>query len=296
MIAQQSGVATSPSDLLSALATFAAANGWTVSTVSVGRVFRNTGVVVGVHSDSTNVLMRGAITYNGAANWDAQTGAHSANCVCDVGAGPYTAYDFFVGDEEGVPYLNVAVEITSGIYRHFAIGSLVKQGAYTGGTYVDCVNHSDALVTSSDANSTQHQYICDSGTSVGTAHLYVDYDSKTNNYQVIGNAGDFTTTKCCGTMRQGSVDCMFQNNGVQAWNLRNLMAPLNYYANRASNLRSPMGRISNMRLVSMANLLPREVITVGGADWVVMPCIQRSFVIDNVTPSSANYGYAYKLP
>jgi hypothetical protein len=292
----QTGIASDPADLMNKLTTFAGANGWTVSAATTGAVYRKDIVNVGFTTDSDEIFLRGSVGYSGAAAWNAQPNNSGQNVVIDCGTGPFTAYHFFVGDEDGSDYIHAVIEVSAGHYRHFSFGEMIKHGSYTGGTYVDGTNWQNDTVNQHNPDSAQHQVICDANTSGGTGHVYVDFDGKTNNWQRILGEGTFTTTNGLGSMRSNGISAIWPFLGVQPWNLRNNMTPLTYFVNRASSLRSPVGRIPNMRALGLHNLVPGETLSIGGDDWMCFPIIQRTETFVNTIESSGMYGYAFKLP
>lgn len=296
----ETGTATDPADLISKLGTFATGDGWTVSSVTGGVVFRKDTVVVGVATDSDEIFLRGAITFNGGAAWNAQTNNSGTTLTINCGAGPFPSYHFWSGAEDGADYLHVAFEIASGIYRHFVMGELVKSGAYTGGVYVDGVFWSTSTTQQNSPYNTSSQTVCDSDGGIITAHVWADYDSKTNNWQLVDTGNNVSNAnRMTGSGRSQSMTDYISTIGVMSWNLRNIMHPLNYFANRASSLRSPIGRIPDMRKIGMQDLVPTEIITIGGDDWMVLPVVQRTDSFNNspsAIPSSGYLGYAYRMP
>lgn len=295
----ETGIASSPSDLVSKLATFAAANGWTISPGTTGSVFIKGDIVVGMIGNASDVSLRGALAYNGAAAWNAQTNNAGQSTTCDTGAGPFTAYHFFAGAEATKEYLHVAVEVSAGHFRHFSLGSLIKQGTYTGGTYVDSTNWANSTTNQNIPDSGSHQVICDANADTGNGQVWCDYDAKTNNWQIIRTASQTTTTLGTGNVRDQGISQMFMSLGYQRWNLRQLLAPLQYFVNRASSLKSPIGRIPDMRMVGMQNLVAGDEVTVGSDTWLVFPMIQRTDSWgsgNSAIESSGHYGYAYLLP
>jgi hypothetical protein len=296
----ETGTATDPADLISKLATFAAGDGWTVNTPVSGRVFVKDTVVVGMDTDADEVFLRGAIAYDAGAAWDAQTNNAAITVAVNCGAGPFPSYHFFSGEEDGACYLHAAVEISAAIYRHFVFGELIKSGSYTGGVYVDGTRWSATAGTTNNPDSTFHQTICDANnsSSAETGHIWVDYDGKANNWQRV-RPSTSADTACYGGTRSSSIDAYLSSVPFMDWNLRNLMKPLRYFANRASGLRSPIGRIPHMRFIHMDNLTPTEQFTLGGDTWIVLPITQRTESFGSGSssiPSSGMYGYAYRLP
>lgn len=291
----ETGISTGPADLLSKLNTFAVANGWTNGAATGGNVLSKNGVYCGLTTDADEIFARGALGYNGSNAWNAQTNNSGLTVAINCGTGPFTAYHLFAGDELGCEYLNLVVEYAAGRFRHLAIGQMIKHGSYTGGTYVDGVNWNNSTSYQNNPESGNHQVICDANTGSGTGHFWCDYDAKSNNWQrVITTAG---TGNALGSARSNGMGQMFPNLGVQNWNLRNNLAPLTYFANRASNLRSPVGRIPNMRILGINNLEPGETLSIGGVDWMCFPIVQRTEGSQpNTVETSGFYGYAYRLP
>jgi hypothetical protein len=298
-VAYQTGAASDPADFLSKLGTFAAANGFTVDTVSGGVVFHADDIVVGANAGASAISLRGGTAYDGGAAWNAQTNAATTNAIMDsLGVGPYTAYHFFVGDEDGDRYVHAALEITAGLFRHLAFGQLVKYGTYTGGVYVDAVDWSQSSNHANQPTSVQHSVICDANyTGSSGAHVYIDYDSKTNNFQYVRN--DSTTPYCIGSCRsQGIYAPLIAAQGAK-WNVRTPMFPMEYFTTRASSLYSAIGRIPHMRYLSLRNLGPGDEITVGGETWKCFPIVQRttSSGSSSSTVNASQYdGYAYLMP
>lgn len=299
-MAYETGAASSPADLLSKLATFAAANGWTVSTPTSGRVFEKGTIFCGANSDANGFSLRGCLSYNAGAAWNAQPNASSQTPYCNTGAGPFTAYHFFIGEEGTSDYINVVVEISVGVYRHAIICGVVKAGAWTGGTYVDSVFHDTGATRINLPESPWHRYIADTdhtqigGTVCGS--MYCDADGRVNSWSPIYAYDNLAVENAIGSMRTRGMLWNLYNVGYARWNLRTILEPIWIFQNRGSSLRSPAGRLPNMRFVNMINFTPGDLYTVGGETWQVFPVIARTETWDaspSTTPSSAHHGYAY---
>src|SRR5690606_24499136 len=137
----ETGVADSPIDLLTKLMVFVELNGWTADGGSSGFVIYNgasgIGIFAGVQATSNELQTRACLGFSGGLAWNAQPGNAGVTHVMNLGAGPYTAYHFWVGDEDGNDYVHVTVEKTAGEFRHWALGRLVPFGSITGGVYCD---------------------------------------------------------------------------------------------------------------------------------------------------------------
>lgn len=298
-VAYETGSASSTADLLTKIAAFAASNGFTVSAVTGGQVFHSGSIVVGVNAAATQINMRGATAFNPANAWNLQTNAPAKTAVMScVSSGPYVGYFAFCGDEGGQKYLHVVLELTSGKYRHLCFGQLVKSGSYTGGVYVEGVNWSQSTSHINVPDSGLHNTVCDSRSDfTGTNHMYIDYDSKANNFQDITNISSHSTTKCSGNTRSLSMwDSLYKAQNMK-WNIRTPLFPLEYFVGRPSALWSPIGRIPNMRYVNLRAIGPEDEIEIGGETWKCFPMVQRQdFAVANTVESSGYYGYAHLMP
>lgn len=304
-VAYEAGVASSPADLISKLGTFAAANGWTVSAATVGVVFRNGDINVGVNTDASIIYLRGAVGYDSGAAWNAQPGASPQNISSNVGAGPYTAYHFFVGDEADSDHVHCALEIEAGIYRHISFGRVVPYGVITGGTYVDAVWWQSGVTNANLLQTSSHRHICRAAATTGGisgwAHLWCDYDSKTDNWQINNLGGAFPRTESLfGSCGPGLGACLFNALtlvGGMKWNLRTTLHPLEYAVGRPESLTTTVGRIPNMRQLSLTNYAPGDEIAIGGETWKVFPIMRRNIATPPAGQINSDlYGYAYLMP
>lgn len=296
----ETGVANTPVDLLTKLITFLTGSpGWTANVPASGDIVLENGTIFcGIDATSTAWDSRGCLSFDGGLAWNAQP--NNAGVTNNVlwGAGPYTAYHFYAGDEDGNEYAHVTVEISAGSFRHWALGSLVKSGAYTGGTYVDSVRADTSALSMNQQDSIAHRSICDANHSTAqTSHIWIDYDSKSNNWQTVGRAADTASDRCLGSFRDQGMWTPFWATGPQEWNLRTPLFPAMYFANRASSLRSPIGRIPNFRFMNMRNITPGEIVTYGSQQWHCFPMlIRRDSVPSTGNISTLHYGYAHLRP
>lgn len=297
-IAYETSVASSPADLLTKLAIFAAANGWTVNSPISGRVFIKGDIKVGAFGAAASFDLRGCLGYDSGAAWSAQPGSATVTTSSNVGAGPFTGYHFWAGDEGGVDYIHAAIEIADGDFRHFTFGQLIKAGSYTGGVYVDSVSWNTAGTIAGDASNSAQRGICDANTSAASGHIWADYDSKTNVWQLVAGWNNVSTNLMLGSTRHNSLYSGLFRSGVMTWNFRTPFFPMRYFANRAASLRSPLGRIPNMRFINLRNIAPKDEITIGGETWKCFPIVRRGIVESSGGPpaNSWYYGYAYLMP
>jgi hypothetical protein len=306
MVTYETGVATDPADLLSKLITFITANGWTSSAPASGdAVIHNGGsgiIYAGIDATTTQWQRRGCTGYSGAAAWNAQPGAATVTDILDLGAGPYTAYHFYLGDEDGYEYVHVSVEISANIFRHWTIGQLVPSGTYDGGVYCDSTEGDASAIFSipfADYGGVRH--ICDATNSTKlTGHLWVDYDGKASpNWAIMKQPASLASDDdmAFGSGRGDGLWASYWPTQDQSWNLRTALFPCEYFVARASGLASPVGRIPNLRFVSMRNFDPGEIVSYGGQQWQVFPVFQRHLTQPGTgILSSGLYGYAHLRP
>jgi hypothetical protein len=300
MVTYETGISSSPADLFAKLQTFLNANGWVVQPATTGIVVWNGSgaqIFAGINATATSWQTRGCLGYNADASFNAQPNNSGITHTVNLGAGPFTAYHFYIGDEGGFEYIHVTVEVIGGVYRHWALGQLVPFGVVQGGIYCDSTNLVDDAVNRNNPDSGNHRYICDAlnGSTTSTAHIHVDYDGKSNNWQPVAGAGTINADQCVGSMRVSGLLAAMQTIGYQRWNLRTPLWPLIYFANRPSSLRSAIGRVPNLRQVSLNNFVPGDIVSIGGENWQVFPVFQRqSGTVANTVVSSGLYGYAHR--
>lgn len=298
-MAYETGTASSVSDLLTKLVTFATANGWTNNSPSTGVVLSKGTVVCGLFANSPNLDTRGAITVANGSAWNAQTGNSSTTHQMDIGAGPYTAYHFYALTEGSKDLLAVCVEISAGVFRHWILCDLIKVGSFTGGTYTDSVNWNDGAIYINVPDSSYHRFIADSANANASqaGHFWVDSDGGSNTWGTVRDETDFTLRAGVGSVRGAGKWTKMMSIGYQRWNLRTPLWPIELVVTRASSYRTPLGRVPAMRLVNIRNHTPGEILTIGGADFQLWPVCARTDAwgdTSSTIPSSGHYGYAYK--
>lgn len=294
--AYETGVASDPADLLAKMETFAGSNGWTVSTPTSGKVFRKGTIVVGASTDADELFLRGAITYNSGTAWNAQDNNSGQTLDINLGAGPFTAYHFFIGAEDSNDYFHGVIEISANVFRHFVFGRLVRSGTYDGGVYVEGVRWSTASQAPGNPNSASHITIADANGTTAGSHLWIDHDSKTNNWQM-GVASTASTAYQGNGRSSGMIDIQLLTIRNQRYNLRTPLWPAQLFVRRASSLLSLAGRLPDFRHVSIENFVPGDIITIGGVDWMLFPVCQKTDTAshNNASPPNSYYqGYAYR--
>lgn len=195
-MAYQTGTASSQTDLMNKLQTFASSNGFTVDNydgtnrfLSISRPADN--LYMTFYWDGTNnIALYQALGYNASyaqQPWnqvdDSGNGnstlanIYSGRNVNNIGAGPYTAYYFFAYAN---PYaIHIVLEFSPGLYRHFAFGALQKVGTWTGGAFVAGHQWNDQNSGSAldSPNSVVHTVLLDGRSSPVTSTYNYSLDS-----------------------------------------------------------------------------------------------------------------------
>ena len=146
-MAYLSGPASSPTDLLAKLRTFAEGIGWTTTAASdtvwafrstqggnfTIRIISNPANSWELHGSTGNITgLLNPLQQPGSSNNNSLRGNVVAYFV-PSSAGPYTRFHFF----GTARYLHVVLEIQSGVFGHVFIGTLDKKGrTYSGGEYL----------------------------------------------------------------------------------------------------------------------------------------------------------------
>ena len=300
-MAYETGTASSPADLIAKLRTFALANGWSSTNTLDGFYVLSKGTVYApVAWTADHIYVTGCLSASAGANWNAQPNASPWTCYSNVTAGPYTAYHFYALTEDSKDLLAAVVEISSGIFRHLVIADLIKRGAWTGGTYVNCTYwQNNSNLGANSPYSSYHRRICDNiqPNAPAGGSAWCDLDGLSNNWVLEWYHGDFTaSTRCQGNATGSGMNAWHVDLGWQRWNIRTPLFPLELVVNRPSSLRSPMGRIPAMRWANLRNHTVGEIINIGGSDFQLWPMCQRTDTWDtgSAIPSSGYIGYAYK--
>jgi hypothetical protein len=312
--------ATDPNDLLDKLRIFALANGWTVD-YSGGRtnvggglqagsnnalMMNKDGLYVGLYQDTSsnstaNPTPRvAAYTYPGpwvsANGSDAQANKTTTTAANQLG-GPYTAYHFFT--DPARTYLHAAIEVAPGRFSHFHVGTLDKAGggqavAYNTGLRWD---RTTSPVNISNATLISHSIPFDDynvGISQASTALRVDSDGLVPRNQVLDYSG---STEARGGFRNGSSTALLRdmaiNVAASSLTGRAALLPLICSASRTGGFFSVVGSPFDLRYVSMDNLAPGQVITLGSDQWKCFPIVRKNGTsgIEN----SGVMGFAYRV-
>lgn len=318
----ETGTATNLQDLLNKLGTFAGANGWTIHfsgarTGGAGSsghaLILSRGVVQGIlrsnnSAGSTSdpgpyleaLLWSGAYTAASTETQPDRSGATNANWM----TGPYVAYHFFASALAAPrPYLHVALEVQSGIFRHFGIGQLRQFGAFTNGAYVFNTNQSFASTQILNADNGAHSWPFEGGNSAANVQnsiVRADFGGVSPRYCQSNTSSDAVGRLWCG-WRTASLYGSFNSLALSAPSGFTGRSPLFPHlcfvqADTVDNLRHPVGFPDDFRFIRIDNFAPGDTITLGADTWRVFPVVRKNPAVVGPTgvQNSWFYGYAYR--
>jgi hypothetical protein len=317
-MAFSTGTATDITALITALNTFAVANGWTsdlLPSVTPGQMaMHRNNIYVSFRwatSSPTHLGVYQALGYTGGnqpgqhpndSNNGAVTGTDATllteRCVSSLGNGPFT-YWFFEQDV----YIHVVVEATADVFKHFGMGTLVKTGDWTGGEYA--YGHYDVSATS--ARITTNTFLLDgiynetnATSKMRAATLHVEglpAQGGTGKWgQVTGSSvapGNDTAgvlrVSIHGGFRGGPTATPFGRFAAGLASGEIPMYPIEVYYWDITNARAYyLGYMPDVRGVNIKNFAARQVVTIGSDQWYFFPSAQK------VTGVTQNQGIAYR--
>jgi hypothetical protein len=319
-MSHQVGSANTLSQLLSRLADFAQTNGWTIDkldTITPALYLHNAD---GFWSMTGPVLtIFGNTGFNSGASAGAQPGSSATNhgtgsaknsyagTRCDtLEGGNYVSYDFF-GTAD---YLHVAIQVKSNQFRHFGIGTIVKEGTFNGGQYaygtaflsLESFTSNNAFPF--QALSTANNWN-DSASLPYSTVVRADLDSGPFWYVFgrmdrnelepgtsatgIGDGGYFDS---CHPDRLSAQVAFTQFGQVVA------PVPVTVYVRTADGIYRRLGYVPDFFVCQMPGVVPRSDYTVGGEQWRLIPAMQLQTTTDDVDAGQNNsytLGYAFRI-
>lgn len=306
-MAYQETTGNSPDDVISKIATFANAAGWTVvknEIVGSNRtlVLQNGGDYVWVwNSDASNIRIAGTVGYDPGLTVTAQAGYSGNYAEANCGVGPY-ANIFMFADSDPAAHVHVVIEMSGGVFRHISFGTLDKLGAYTGGTYFDASNWtSSEQYTNSWNNRNRALFDCNSLNSAryGGARCDIPVDSRSNAWALLRDGVSYQSfTGLYGGLSEqssgeGYLMTQFYNRNNPPFSGQVTLGAIRIDVSRPGGFRSPIGVVPNVRYLNMARYSPGQEITVGSDTWKVFPMCRKGSGAQG-SPYSQNHAYAYK--
>jgi hypothetical protein len=328
-MAYEAGVPSSIEDLVTKLFTFATANGWTQDELDLTNNYGTlhytsgaTSIYVSFRWDtspSTDLAIYQSLGWttslqphqqpNDSGNGDTTTPINAERRVTFLTPGPYTQYYFFSAETDPF-YFYAVVEITSGVFRHFGFGALIKMGNWTGGEFAYGHVWSQNAAQIDDPSGASHAFLldCIGGSSdiAGTVHIEgMPGQGGTERWGCTGSfTGGTAGTDTAGVTRRS----LMGGSRGGFWGYYMLWFPystLNAYkplveipviwrdTSTAPDTWQWLGVMPDVALINIRNLNAGDEITLGAETWKVFPWVRKQF-LQNDTEETRNAGVAYR--
>lgn len=316
----QTGSATDTDDLMSKLNTFLTGTpGWTADlfdSVNNRAVYHKAGIsrYFQFQWNVAEIGLAMVASYSSNNPWTSQPECEFPNAVTTNGryvnnmTGPYPSYHFFEDDN----YIHIVVEISSGLYRHFGCGQMLKLGNWTGGAYAmgfywsqttadidnptGAIDHSAVFSGYRPNNSTRPSGIHAEGLPHST-YVGIRYYRESSATSAVDNDGNNVGNVQSAGWR-GGMYTQFMATRQSALNGFRPLQPIAMF--QIDTLATPdtlrlLGYIPDMRNINVFGLQPGQEITVGSDTWVVFPVTRKgNFGLSFNQEQSYNLGLAYK--
>lgn len=317
-MAFETNTAASMSSLITALHTFATANGWTQNELNTGTgrsaLSRNNVFVsfrwdtsapnhLGIYQALGFTVSNDPGTHPNDSGNGAVSGTDSVlddeRHVNALGNGPFT-YWFFEQDV----YLHVVVEKSADVFRHFGFGTLEKTGDWTGGEYA----YGHMPQTAGGAIGTDGTLLLDglfsdltSSNEARAATLHVEglpnqvasgkwgqvWGADTGSQN---DTAGIAKVNIQGGFRGGPTASRFGRYSAGSGSGGIPMYPIETYYQDVANLRAYyLGRMPDVRGANIRFFSPRQVVNIGGSDWYFFPSQQKG-----IGTGTVNQGIAYR--
>ncbi len=288
-MAYQTGTASSYSNLISILQTFAGSNGWSTSgdVIYKGSVYA---AIVDEHPDavSDGLSLQGGTGQSGGSLTGASTYKSMLRTHSNVGdlsnSFPVTYYMFVHTSPD---QLTCVINYNGTWYQWLTVGELAKYATYTGGQFyatpspfLDYANDKNVGMTAEEAGTEGEAPSCVAPFWGG----YNNYPDDTHDGSILYMAVDSQT------WWTSSRETNFDNNRV---NTPSFMSPLiercistatgnasflPYYvfSQRPSDKTSLIGDIAHFRITRVDNYTPGQIVTIGSDKYKVFPFLRKT--------------------
>lgn len=310
-MAYQENTGNSPDDAIDKIATFAAANGWTIhtNTLAVSNrtlVLRKSGDYLQIwNEDNATINITGFIGYDPLLTYSQQSGYAGVYAQASAGVGPYSQL-YLLADTSPSEHVHVVIEAASGIVSHLSFGALDPLGIWTGGTYFDATwwdpTYFDAYKWRADSSPLFDCY--GNPVFVGAVRCDIPADGHSNTWAPLDRDAAFRVrTGLYGATADSSdghgyltTQCYHRNDPPFSGQVT--LGTVRCDVIRPGGFWSPIGTYPNVRYLNMARYVPGQEITVGAEVWKVFPMRRKGVgqSIDDPAyfPFSDEHAYAFK--
>lgn len=309
-MAFQTGTASSFINLLDALRLFATANGWTQNQWSaVGAdqwlSLQKGSIYANFLASATQVQIKGALGYSGAAAWNAQPSTHSPTPrIRDGWYGAVTWPVTYWFQQHTTPDdIVVVVRYQPTRFFYFTVGTMTKYGTWPGGEYYAAssehptVGNDSAPIADQSPNAACNfaglfwSKVGAFGYSAVPDILHCEVDSATWGGATRNQGGESPTSGIQILASASRHTYPLQNRLLSAFNGLTTLQPIWVHALRPDGLWSPIGRVEHVRYANVANHSPADIISIGGQQWMLFPWTEKGGPGDS---AGQHYGMAIK--
>ena len=311
-MAYQENTGADPADVIDKIATFAAANGWTVHANSLSGsnrtlVLRKGGDYVQLwNDDTTSIRVTGFIGYAAGTAYNLQAGYAGTVARAHVGAGPFTQVYLFA-DTAPSDHVHVVIEGANGIFSHISFGQVDKLGTWTGGTYFDATWWSQSYFQAYYWTEYSHP-LFDSAHAHdgfrGAVRCDIPADARADAWAVMDEdlAYKLRTGLSGGNGNQstgeGFLTTQCYNRNAAPFSGQVTLGTIRFDVSRDGGFFSPAGMFPNVRYLTMERYTPGQEITVESDTWKVFPMRRKGVGQSNTDPQywpfSNNHAFAFK--
>lgn len=292
------GTANNPTDLLQQLATFAAAQGWTVDRnasylTNYWMALHNGASYFNFATEATakSFLVTGATGYNSANTPTTQPGG-SPQATYTLGiVGPYTAYYFFAGST----YIHIVIEVNAGLFLIMMIGQMPAAGGISDAVFVQGTNWSvnSGAPNQPDSAANNAPFFYNSQITKNMIGATVDSTFRWFQDPSVGAS----PARYQAPLRSQGVLATLLQRAANTFNGLTVLLPLPIFVERGvGNIYSFAGIVPGLRAINVANINPKDEVTLGGNTYKQFPAIAKTAtwnVSGSTVFSSGPYGYAF---
>lgn len=224
--------------------------------------------------------------------------------------GNYASYDFFGTDQ----YLHVVVQIEAEKFRHFGIGTLNKEGIYTGGQYTY-----GTYITKNYANhqNSDHAYGFSNGAAGNQAVIRADGisgDKRSPWYFAPYSVNDFKDLsdedkgKYLLSLGRASMftdvntyhpDTLLVSYSQSKFGQSLIPCPHSLIAHGIDGVFRRLGILADRYECTMVGISPRQILTINNEKWMIIPSAQYDVRNDSSVEEGKNnsgiQGVAYRM-
>lgn len=313
--------ATSVSDILNTIATFATGLGWTVERNDTFTSGANTRRILSISRGSadyahffsqlnnttkTDLHTMRSIGLSTTGDYTTNTQRSTISTTNMLSGGPYVNFWLF-GESGSNPYIHCVIEHAAGRYRHFGVGELIKKGTWTGGSY--CYGHNwnqsttfTDILMSSNHNTMFSEF---GNTSDNGAIRCNEADSTANGISGVDNSylpyNSGSSRRAMTGFRVSNTANMFpyvnEGMGVEGftfsnYNQRAHLIRLKHFVTVAGGFYRHIGEPNALRAININPFQSAEEFTIGSDIWKVFPMVRKGIITD--VECSDYLGVAYK--